>query len=214
MTNRDGKILSLARAYRQGGGEDLTEVDAILAGETLPPVRYIAFGDSNTNPTGGYSWIPYIDASKAQLVGGVQRGGFKSADMAWITAPTPCDIAVIMAGSNDVGPVGWGTDYATVRGAFRDMVVKSTTPRVLVSSIAPRSDYDGREAQRTLEFNDMIQRYSAEMGWKWVDPWKTLRAPDGRWAHHTVTVDGVHPIPQAAERVGQIIAASIRDICW
>lgn len=187
-----------------------------------PVVRFAAFGDSITAvwmPTPdpstytGYSWIPHLDGSKFEHVGGYAHGGYTTAQVAANATAVECDLAVIMLGTNDVGPPPWGTEWSIVRQGLIDIVVKSTAPRALLCAAPPRNDdapAGTAEAQRTLEHNERVRLLALDMGWEWVDPWFTVRAPSGQWAHHTLTDDGIHPTPIASSRCARDISAAMR----
>lgn len=206
---RDAKIVSLARQWQVANPS--TELDSILAGATIPPVRFAAFGDSITTPaSGSVSWVNYLTPT-ATYAGGYSHGGYKSAQVAAETVAVQCDVAVVMVGTNDIGPAPWGTDSNVVLSGIRDIIVKSTAPCVIVSAVAPRN---GAEAQRTLEHNARVKSYCAAMGWTFADPWVTLRAADGQWAWAPLTTDGIHPSAASAERYARDILPVIRSICW
>lgn len=213
---RSDKIVELAREWRALNPAPLdelahAELGAVLAGDTLPPVRFAAFGASNTAlASGDASWVTHMGAP-LEHVGGFAHGGYKTAQVADNTTPVECDIAIIMCGSNDVGDERWGTPHSVVLSAIRDIIVKSAAPRAIVSAIAPRR---GVEMTRTVEHNARVQQFCKDMGWRFVDPWVTVRAANGDWAHHTQSVDGLHPTPTVAARAARDLTPAVRAFCW
>lgn len=207
--SRDAKIVSLAQAWQ--AANPAPELADILSGARMPLVRFAAFGDSITTPaSGAFSWVNYLSTT-ATYVGGYSHGGYKAQQIAAETVPVYCDVAVVMAGTNDIGPAPWGTDPAAVLTGIRDIVVKSQAPTAIVSAVAPRN---GAEAQRTLEHNARVKAYCTAMGWTFTDPWVTVRAGDGQWAHPSLTTDGIHPTAASAERYARDVLPAIRSLCW
>ncbi len=201
-----------------GGRSDLEPVPV-----PTPVVRFAAFGDSITSvwmPTPdaltytGYSWIPHLDGSKFEHVGGYAHGGYTTAQVAANATAVECDLAVVMLGTNDVGPPPWGTEWSIVRQGLIDIVTKSNAPRALICAAPPRNNdapLGTAEAQRTLEHNERVRLLALDMGWGWVDPWFTVRAPSGQWAHQTLTDDGIHPTPVAAARCARDISSAMQE---
>lgn len=185
--------------------------------------RFAAFGDSITATTSpfGYlndatlttlqadehkSWIPYTTGADEHFVGGFSRGGYRTTQLAPVVGAILVDVAVVMAGTNDIGPAPWGVPTNDSLAAIRTIIVESRTPRALVCAIPPRQ---GVEATRTNQFNASLWSYVTSMGWTWCDPWVTLRAPDGQWQHSSLTYDGVHPVWQSAQRAGETIRTTM-----
>ena len=181
-------------------------------------LRVIAVGDSITEAdsedfdagnVGTGSWASYADGGGVDVLGGWAHGGATTTDMlagvrdqtANGRAPLKADVAVLMAGSNDVDDGGSFTDAAA---NLRSIVGLLGIDRVVLSTIPPE---DGMGSQ-VQEFNAQLPELAEAEGWQLVDPMTAVRTADSEWLPG-MSDDGVHPDDTAARLIGQALRAAL-----
>lgn len=195
----------------------------IANGDTLGKVRFAYYGASNTAPASGTSsWVNHMPLSAFEVAGGWAVGGSKAATVATNTTPVTCDIGIIMTGTNDLSTPQFATPTNSIFASIREIVRKSTMPRVLLCAVGPRSD-DLTPGEPTLpkiwnitdEYNAALRLFAQDSGYGWINPWSRARASDGRWLTAASHIgDGLHPSADATARSAEEIANAARRLTW
>lgn len=174
------------------------------------PIQFASAGDSisaladNNGKIIWWSWVrDAVGDGGLKYVGVYMRAGADTAMLAAHAAPTKAAVMVVLAGTNDVSQ---GVDpNLTMRNINRIFADSQTPHRVLVA-IPPRNlDH----VVQTTALNVIMARYAAAEGWVFVDPWTTVREPDGTWAPGTSS-DKLHPSVATGQVVGAIMNTLIR----
>jgi lysophospholipase L1-like esterase len=209
-----------ATASGSGVGAPALDVRAPDAGRAdaeaepaAPPsgVRFTVLGDSNTagnlgsladGIAGGSSWTVATVAAGHELVGGVAHNGWTTVQLAEAAVPVEADVAVVMAGTNDLRRGLRGAETLAAIDAAVDVVGAAD---VVLVAVPPRTGVE----LATVRLNIRLERAAAERGWRWLDPWTWVRGERGAWADAACTIDGVHASDGAYARVGLAIAEAI-----
>lgn len=171
-------------------------------------VALAVVGDSITSPwgrLGSYEidetlWLSHVLGAEIRLAGGWALPGATTADMAAAVEPVEdADVLVILAGTND----GAATPFASSAENLVRIAERVGAPRVIVSSVPPRSDLPRVPAA----YNDRLRTFADEHGWEFVDAAAGLRAGE-RW-RAGMSEDGLHPTPQGQEVIGRALRAAI-----
>lgn len=185
-------------------------------------LRAVFLGDSitrgMTEPSSGevgdHSWFyGVIDDSTGVLsyVGTIAENGMTTdwmADQAWNAVEMSPDIVVVHGGTNDVsGEV----DPAAVVANLEEIrsIVTSVGMRLAVCTLPPRDEPE-TEA-RAVAVNAAIVAWAEANGVILLDTAAPLRAPGGGW-NKGMTVDGLHPTPEAAALMSEAANRVLRTI--
>jgi hypothetical protein len=149
------------------------------------------------------SWSYYLD-SRDEIVGGWRRDGATSALMADNLQPFVADVAVIMAGTNDLGAA---VPPAQILDNVQRMVDKADVRGVVLCAVPPSAGAPDQAAA----LNTALAGLAREKGWTWVDPWAESR--DGTQWRSGASPDGIHgTLPsyaQAAARIDEAIGRAL-----
>jgi hypothetical protein len=148
------------------------------------------------------TWTHWVIADGLELAGGYARGFATARDIADNMVAVDADVLVVMVGTNDTGV----TDTDAVLASIDDIVATAGARSVLISAIPPDDGF----AAEALTYNLALVEHAADRGWAFVDPWADMRV-DGVWAEG-LSIDGVHPTPDAAEVAGVVISGAIRSL--
>lgn len=176
------------------------------------PVRVAVVGDSLTTWSPPWkadpaqSWVNTAMTGQVVLDGGWAHSGSTTAMMLEHVAPSDAEVVVIVAGINDIII---GVPAETRLANIEAIVAKIGTPNVELSATAP---YDPNPAVAT-EWNQTLQQFATAKGWSFVDPWVSLRNPDGTWVDG-MTWEGVHPVPAAATILGDFFHTYLWSKYW
>lgn len=174
------------------------EVPATMAivGDSTTAWDYAVGGD----PT--LSWVTTASASVPVVCGWAESGATVSV---MLEAATPCPQArflVLMGGTNDIpGDTPIPERLAAIDGIAATVGAQYT---VLVL-VAPLDRY----GSRVIEWNAALTVHAQQRGWMLVDPWASVRAPDGGFLPGTAIYDNVHPTPETAVVVGATMASAL-----
>jgi lysophospholipase L1-like esterase len=177
--------------------------------------RTIFMGDSITAGGGfekgvepnEYSWLRYAlqaDDVPWSLGSNVAVSGQTLSQMAArfradVLEAAPSDV-VIMGGTNDVLQTVPRTETTT---ALRQMIEDARAAGIRVWVIAPPPS--NLRTEDLVVLRAVEQRIAEEEGAIWLDPTPAVSTDDGKW-QDGLTGDGVHPLPVAAEVLGEEIA--------
>lgn len=172
------------------------------------PASIAIVGDSTTawdyafggDPT--LSWVTTASASLPVACGWAVSGATVAA---MLEAATPCPQArflVLMGGTNDIpGDTPIPERLASIDGIAATVGAQYT---VLVL-VAPLDRY----GSRVIEWNAALTAHGQQRGWLVLDPWASVRAPDGSFVPGTAIYDNVHPTPETAVVVGSSMAHAL-----
>ncbi|GAA4139780.1 GDSL-type esterase/lipase family protein [Leifsonia shinshuensis] len=174
-------------------------------------VRMGAIGDSITaftdragNPT-PWSWVRTAVTGDIVDAGGYRHYGDSTAQILAGTTPLTADAVVVMAGTNDILDGSAPQPTAQTLANISAIVAKAGGRVHVLSALAPK---DNGGAAATLALNAALADLAGRSGWVWVDPWTSLRAPDGRWVAGA-TLDGVHPTAASGAVAGEAIRTAV-----
>lgn len=173
-------------------------------------IRFGAIGDSITAATDRlglpthWTWVSTAATGGLTDVGGYRHYGDTTSDILRHVTPLPdADVVVVMAGTNDA-PVDDRPNPRTLSN-ITAIFEKVGSPRSILSAVAPRDD---DLAAVTLRLNAEFRDLARRSGWRWVDPWTTVRTSSGHW-RPTTSVDGIHPTPATGRIAGEEIRKAI-----
>ncbi|WP_411698338.1 SGNH/GDSL hydrolase family protein [Conyzicola sp.] len=178
---------------------------------TLPttPTTFAVIGDSisarasraGLDMSGG-SWTTYASQGGAEFVAeGWAQSGAKLLEMTTNAAPVTADVLVVLAGTNDLDGV---LTIENRLGLVTEIVEKAGAERVILSAVPPLD----RDPAASTAWNAALQKLAADNAWRFVDPWQTMRTPEGTYAP-SYTPDGIHPSVQAAAIAGEALRVAI-----
>ena len=203
------------RASGSGAGASRAQAAAAPGVAVAPAtggVRVAIVGDSLT--AGGArllsagltpdTWMTYAQGDGVDYVGGYAKGGSTVQEQAAEVRPVAdVDVLVVMAGTNDVR---LGVAFADSAPSY-DAIVDTIRPKhVVVAAIPP---YD-RAPAAAARYESQLERYVADKGWTFTDPWGFARAGD-LFAPGT-SVDGIHPTTAGYETLGHELRETILDV--
>ena len=178
------------------------------------PLTLVVIGDSNsTGYTGTIergieartAWVAFLPTAQFTYIGGWAVDGATTTEMADAATAVPeTQLVIIMGGTNDIGR---GVPEATTLAEVSRIADTVGAPNVAVSAIAPL-DYDPDAA---VALNASMQAFAAQRGWLFVDPWVTLRSPDGTWVPAYRT-DGLHTSAEGYAVAAGHIAAQLSEL--
>jgi len=178
--------------------------------EAAPVCTFAAVGDSITALTEQgseypwQSWVHSANTPETQFVmGGWAQPGRTTDDMLAGTVPLDVDVLVIEGAVNDVN---LHRDHAGILANLTAIVAASTVVRVVVAAIPPND----RNPADALTYNAELERYAAEQGWVFVDPWAAFRNADGTYVPGAAW-DDLHPTEPTAIVAGLLIRTAIRE---
>lgn len=168
---------------------------------------FAAVGDSITDADsrnfaageiGPASWAAYVVDAGVVFAGGWAEWGATTARMADAAAEVDADTLVVLAGTNDVA---FGIPFAETSANLERIVDAVGIDDVVVSSIPPMDAYP----QGPVEFNEQLEEFADERGWRFVDAAADLRTSDGTF-RSGMSFDGLHPSEDGARMLGEAIA--------
>lgn len=180
---------------------------------TTPPVTtFASLGDSisaladNNGAIIWWSWVrDAVGLGGLKYIGVYMRAGATTTEMLQKSAPTLATAVVFMGGTNDVaGGISTQTTLNNITATF----AKTGGTYKIVSAVAPRSD-GYRIATNAL--NVALEQWAAYKGYIFIDPWTSVRAPDGSYLPGTNS-DAVHPSNETGQIVGQIMHDKILEL--
>lgn len=169
------------------------------------PVTITPVGDSLTawiDYDGNHAdtWVSHLPATVTHQ-GGYAAGGAPTVVMRDNVTPTGADVAVILAGTNDVAGYPSGVIPPEQILANIDAIAATVAASdVLIVALGPSDKY----TTQNVEFNALLKAHTHARGWGWIDPWVEFRADDGTFIPGT-GLDGVHPVPDVQAQIGEII---------
>ena len=175
-------------------------------------VRVAIVGDSLTAGGGRLlsagltadTWMTYAQGDGIDYVGGYAKGGSTVQEQAAAVRPVAdVDVLVLMSGTNDVR---LGLSFAESAASY-DAIVDTIRPEHVVVAAIPPYDRAPRAAAR---YEGQLERYVADKGWTFTDPWGFARAGDVFAAG--TTVDGIHPTTAGYEAVGHALRDVVLDV--
>ena len=174
------------------------EVPATIAivGDSTTAWDYSVGGD----PT--LSWTTTALQSVQMVCGWAESGATVAA---MLEAATPCPQArflVLMGGTNDIP----GDTPIPERLASIDGIVATVGAKYPVLVLVAPLD---RYGSRVIEWNAALIAHGQQQGWLVLDPWASVRAPDGGFLPGTAIYDNVHPTPETAVVVGSSMAHAL-----
>lgn len=170
-----------------------TTVTFAAVGDSLTAGQSAAFAQGSLDPG---TWVSQLPGDRLVFKGGWAVPGSTTQQMRDGVAPVDADLLIVMAGTNDVGlNVPLATSEANLEAIVR--IVGGRT--VVISAIPPSNTYPTQAAA----YNQALESFARVHGWHWVDPWAQVR--DGEVYKQGATLDGVHPVPDAARIVGQVM---------
>lgn len=181
------------------------------ASSTVEEIGFVVVGDSltaGTDPIEGnrvvsaQSWVPAAEGPPLAFLGGWAVPGATTAGMLEEVGPMRADVLVLMAGTNDL--LG-GYETPGIHANLVAIVERVGVDEVLLAAIGP---IDGRAAEVT-EYNRQLEALAAESGWRFVDPW--VDAWDDGSFVRGASDDGLHPVPEHADRVGRQIRTALLE---
>ena len=172
------------------------------------PTTIAIVGDSTTawdysvggDPT--LSWTTTALQSVQMVCGWAESGATVAA---MLEAATPCPQArflVLMGGTNDIP----GNTPIPERLASIDGIVATVGAKYPVLVLVAPLD---RYGSRVIEWNAALTAHGQQRGWLVLDPWASVRAPDGGFLPGTAIYDNVHPTPETAVVVGSSMAHAL-----
>lgn len=182
--------------------------------DTRPTVT--VYGDSISQaqsadfPTGDFSeqsWVRYV-TDDLRYLEGYARSGLRAADFKSLQMKDARASAVIwQIGTNDMNTdVPW-QEWAADTKAFYEQT--GVAPEQFIV-IANGPTY--RVSKETVDaWNEQAQAYAEEQGWTWVDPYRPMRTPDGRWKEG-YSYDQLHPDSAGAEVMGAEIVEAVKEV--
>ncbi|ROS50177.1 MULTISPECIES: SGNH/GDSL hydrolase family protein [unclassified Frigoribacterium] len=184
----------------------------VAVAPTSGGVRVAIVGDSLTAGGGRLlsegltadTWMTYAQGDGVDYVGGYAKGGSTVQEQAAAVRPVAdVDVLVLMSGTNDVR---LGTSFAESASSY-DAIVDTIRPEHVVVAAIPPYDRAPRAAAR---YEAQLERYVADKGWTFTDPWGFARAGDVFAAG--TTVDGIHPTTAGYEAVGHALRDVVLDV--
>ncbi|WP_127792547.1 SGNH/GDSL hydrolase family protein [Agromyces sp. LHK192] len=172
------------------------------------PAAFAAVGDSITDANspdlaagdlGSESWATYVVEAGSEFAGGWAEWGAPTSLMAESVTEVDAEVLVMIAGTNDVA---FGIPFAETAEHLDRIVDTVGIDEVVISSIPPIDLNPGGAA----EFNDELEAFADDRGWRFVDASAGLRGGDGRFADG-MSYDGLHP----TERGARVLADAIID---
>lgn len=170
-----------------------------------PPVTFASEGDSisalrdNNNVVIQWSWVrDAVTDGGLKYIGVYMRAGAATPELRAHAAWTKAQVEVIMAGTNDVSQ---GISPNVTCQNINFMFARGGAAHKVLSAIAPRnSDH----IAQTNALNATLARYAKAEGWTFIDPWASVRMPNGTWRPGT-NADRLHPSPATGALVGSIM---------
>ncbi|GAB3607640.1 hypothetical protein GCM10027413_30490 [Conyzicola nivalis] len=148
------------------------------------------------------SWTTYASQAGAEFVAeGWAQSGAKLLEMSANVTPVTADVLVVLAGTNDLG------GELTVENRLMlvtEIAEKSAAQRVILSSVPPLD----RDPAASTAWNAALRQLAADNSWTFVDPWQTMRTPEGTYVAQ-YTLDGMHPTGEAAVIAGGALRLAI-----
>lgn len=155
-----------------------------------------------------WSWVRDATFAGLQDVGGFKEWGDNTQQLLAQTRPIPgADIVVVMAGTNDILNGVHMLPTATTNADIVGIFARAGGHLHVLSAVAPK---DGAGAAPTLKLNADLAALARSHGWRFVDPWTSVRARDGQYKAGT-TVDGVHPTPATGAMVGAFMRSYLLE---
>ena len=177
-----------------------------------PPrtIRLAAIGDSITSftdrigtPT-GWSWVRSAATGRVVDAGGFRYWGDDTQQLLAGTRPVDADVIVVMAGTNDIGDGSHPVPTARTLQNITAIFAKARVRTKVLSAVAPKN----AAPAQTQALNARLRDLAARSGWSFVDPWRSVRATDGRWVAGA-TGDGIHPTFWSGAAAGMVIRRTI-----
>lgn len=188
-----------------GSGNELSVSFRYHPASPVMPVTFAAVGDSMTawdsNQTAfdaNGSWVRQVPTAGLAFAGGFARGSATTQYLLSIGGPVLADVAVILAGVNDIY---FGIQPSLTLANIESLAAMVGTTRIVLCALAP---YDANPAA-AMSLSAAYQLLAISRGWGYVDPYATLRTIAGTWVAGA-SADGVHP--SAASQ--QVAATAIR----
>jgi lysophospholipase L1-like esterase len=198
-------------AQNQEPSPDKVQAAYQSRGTSPGPVKQItvaAVGDSitegnspdfNNGRLDALSWPSHLPANQ-RLVGGWARGGATTGTMLANVTPVYSDVAVIIAGTNDLGHMNFAQSASNIEG----IVATVGATRTIISAIPP---FD-RAPEWAVSYNRQMETFASAHGWEFVDAMAGVRAANDRYIP-SLTFDGIHPNVKGVERISAVLARSI-----
>ncbi|NRD27473.1 SGNH/GDSL hydrolase family protein [Frigoribacterium sp. VKM Ac-2836] len=175
-------------------------------------VRVAIVGDSLTAGGGRLlsdgltadTWMTYAQGDGVDYVGGYAKGGSTVQEQAAAVRPVgDVDVLVLMSGTNDVR---LGLSFGDSAASYDAIVDTIHAKHVVVAAIPP---YD-RAPRAAADYEARLERFVADRGWTFTDPWGFARAGDVFAAG--TTVDGIHPTTAGYEALGHALRDTVLDV--
>ena len=209
-------VLSLAGCAVPAAQSMTTPTSTPTSTPTPTPtvVSFAVVGDSLTswdnlsfpNPIPPYSpntWLYWAMSPTAVLAGGWAGPGARAADMASRVIPVQADVLVVQALTNDAG----NTDLATAIASLESAIATTGVQKVLVCAIPPKVG----QLPLVPQFNAALADMAARHGYEFIDPWASVRTPEGDWIAGA-SPDGIHPTDATAQTVANVIVPAMTTL--
>ena len=168
-------------------------------------VRVAIAGDSNSALILPDTWPHHVIGERVKYVGGWTLPGATSTMIAENVRPVRADVLIVMAGTNDfhtqIGVAQNIADLDRIAATIR-------APRVIVLALPP-IDYIASTGL-VNERNAAFAEASVARGWEYIDPWASLRTPEGTWVPGA-SADGIHALATGYAIAGDVIQATIHQ---
>lgn len=182
-------------------------------------VTYEVYGDSLTvadspdlagGRLGPGSWLSHMDPERFAVTAAGGRWGATVPDVLdshLAGGPVEADALLVFLGTNDLFRAA--ADLQAAHAAFVDEVQDLADRRgggeadVVVVAVGPYGTAPGQaDTQRTHRWNELTRAAAADRGWRFADPWPSLRhGPSNTFADPADTTDGLHLSPSGAPKL-------------
>ena len=156
-----------------------------------------------TPPYASNTWLHWAMSPTVVLAGGWAGPGARAADMASRVIPVSADVLVVQALTNDVG----NTDLAAAIKSLEAAISISGVQKVIICAIPPKVG----QLPLVPQFNAALVDLAARHGYTFIDPWVSIRTPEGDWVAGSTT-DGVHPTDATAQTAASVIVPAIETL--
>lgn len=177
-------------------------------------ISFAVVGDSLTSwdnhtfpypapPYASNTWLYWAMSPTVVLAGGWAGPGARAADMASRVIPVSADVLVVQALTNDVG----NTDLAAAIKSLEAAISISGVQKVIICAIPPKVG----QLPLVPQFNAALVDLAVRHGYTFIDPWVSIRTPEGDWVAGSTT-DGVHPTDATAQTAASVIVPAIETL--
>lgn len=164
-------------------------------------------GDFGTGDFSERSWVHYV-TDDLRYLEGYARSGLRAADFKDLPLKdTRGSVVVWQIGTNDMNTHVPVSEWAADTKAFYEQT--GVEPEQFIV-IANGPTY--RVPKETVDaWNTESKAYVEAQGWTWIDPYESMRTPDGRWKEG-YSYDQLHPDSAGAELIGAEIVEAVREL--